>query len=109
MVLIGIWHGFFAGYAIWGAWHGVGLFLHREWARRRPSPAGPGPLRLARRDFRDVPVRDDRVGVLLRHERSGVIVGPSETAGPLSRRGPYIERYGTGPTGRRARRTLRHA
>jgi alginate O-acetyltransferase complex protein AlgI len=45
MVLIGVWHGFFAGYAIWGAWHGVGLFLHREWARRRPAPAAPVPLR----------------------------------------------------------------
>jgi len=45
MVLIGVWHGFFAGYAIWGVWHGVGLFLHREWARRRPAPAAPVPLR----------------------------------------------------------------
>jgi alginate O-acetyltransferase complex protein AlgI len=51
MVLIGVWHGFFAGYAIWGAWHGVGLFLHREWARRRPTPAGGATLRRAGATF----------------------------------------------------------
>jgi D-alanyl-lipoteichoic acid acyltransferase DltB (MBOAT superfamily) len=41
MVVIGLWHGLFAGYAVWGLWHGVGLFLHREWARRpgRGTPA----------------------------------------------------------------------
>ena len=44
MVLIGVWHGFFAGYAIWGAWHGIGLFVHREWSRRRPPPAGANRL-----------------------------------------------------------------
>jgi D-alanyl-lipoteichoic acid acyltransferase DltB (MBOAT superfamily) len=44
MVLIGVWHGFFAGYAIWGAWHGIGLFVHREWSRRRPPLAGASRL-----------------------------------------------------------------
>jgi len=51
MVLIGIWHGFYAGYAIWGVWHGVGLFLHREWARRRPAPADRARLRRAGATF----------------------------------------------------------
>jgi D-alanyl-lipoteichoic acid acyltransferase DltB (MBOAT superfamily) len=44
MVLIGVWHGFFAGYAIWGAWHGIGLFVHREWSRRRPPSPGANRL-----------------------------------------------------------------
>jgi len=51
MVLIGVWHGFFAGYAIWGVWHGVGLFLHREWARRRPATAGGAFFRRAGATF----------------------------------------------------------
>ena len=51
MVLIGLWHGFFAGYAIWGAWHGIGLFVHREWSRRRPPSAGANPLRTAGATF----------------------------------------------------------
>lgn len=51
MVLIGIWHGFFAGYALWGVWHGVGLFLNREWSRRRPPPAGGALFRRAGATF----------------------------------------------------------
>lgn len=47
MVLIGIWHGFFLGYAVWGVWHGIGLFLHREWTRARGAPGSFGPLRHA--------------------------------------------------------------
>jgi D-alanyl-lipoteichoic acid acyltransferase DltB (MBOAT superfamily) len=35
MVMIGLWHGLFLGYAVWGVWHGIGLFLHREWSRAR--------------------------------------------------------------------------
>jgi alginate O-acetyltransferase complex protein AlgI len=49
MVVIGLWHGLFAGYAVWGVWHGVGLFAHREWSRARSGRA-PGkwePLRRA--------------------------------------------------------------
>ena len=41
MVVIGLWHGLFAGYAVWGLWHGAGLFLHREWARRRSGASRP--------------------------------------------------------------------
>ncbi|MBN2499592.1 MAG: MBOAT family protein [Anaerolineales bacterium] len=32
MVLIGLWHGATWNFAIWGAWHGLGLFLHNRWA-----------------------------------------------------------------------------
>lgn len=31
-ILIGLWHGINCNYAIWGAWHGLGLFLHNRWA-----------------------------------------------------------------------------
>jgi D-alanyl-lipoteichoic acid acyltransferase DltB (MBOAT superfamily) len=31
MFLIGIWHGITWNYAIWGLWHGVGLFIHNRW------------------------------------------------------------------------------
>lgn len=31
-ILIGLWHGISWNYAIWGAWHGLGLFLHNRWA-----------------------------------------------------------------------------
>ena len=32
MVLIGLWHGVTWNFAIWGAWHGLGLFVHNRWA-----------------------------------------------------------------------------
>ncbi len=32
MVLIGLWHGITWGFAAWGAWHAVGLFIHNRWA-----------------------------------------------------------------------------
>ncbi|MEP7356039.1 MAG: MBOAT family O-acyltransferase [Anaerolineales bacterium] len=32
MVLIGLWHGVTWNFVIWGAWHGVGLFIHNRWA-----------------------------------------------------------------------------
>jgi D-alanyl-lipoteichoic acid acyltransferase DltB (MBOAT superfamily) len=38
MVLIGLWHGITWNFAVWGAWHGVGLFIHNRWTdllRRR--------------------------------------------------------------------------
>ncbi len=31
MVLIGLWHGVTWNFAIWGAWHGLGLFVHNRW------------------------------------------------------------------------------
>jgi D-alanyl-lipoteichoic acid acyltransferase DltB (MBOAT superfamily) len=38
MALIGLWHGISWNFLIWGAWHGLGLFIHnrwREWAGPR--------------------------------------------------------------------------
>jgi len=32
MVLIGLWHGVTWNFALWGAWHGLGLFGHNRWA-----------------------------------------------------------------------------
>jgi alginate O-acetyltransferase complex protein AlgI len=32
MVLIGLWHGVTWNFAIWGAWHGLGLFVHNRWS-----------------------------------------------------------------------------
>lgn len=32
MVLIGLWHGINWNFAIWGAWHGLGLFIHNRWS-----------------------------------------------------------------------------
>jgi alginate O-acetyltransferase complex protein AlgI len=29
--LIGLWHGITWNFLIWGAWHGLGLFLHNRW------------------------------------------------------------------------------
>ncbi len=31
MVMIGLWHGVTWNYVIWGAWHGIGLFVHNRW------------------------------------------------------------------------------
>ncbi len=31
MVLIGLWHGITWNFAIWGAWHGFGLFIHNRY------------------------------------------------------------------------------
>jgi len=33
MLLIGLWHGITWNFALWGAWHGIGLFLHNRWAQ----------------------------------------------------------------------------
>jgi len=30
-ILIGLWHGITWNFAIWGAWHGFGLFIHNRW------------------------------------------------------------------------------
>jgi D-alanyl-lipoteichoic acid acyltransferase DltB (MBOAT superfamily) len=32
MVLIGMWHGVTWNFALWGAWHGLGLFVHNRWS-----------------------------------------------------------------------------
>ncbi len=34
MILIGLWHQISLPFVIWGAWHGVGLFVHNRWAAR---------------------------------------------------------------------------
>jgi D-alanyl-lipoteichoic acid acyltransferase DltB (MBOAT superfamily) len=31
MALIGLWHGITWNFFIWGAWHGIGLFVHNRW------------------------------------------------------------------------------
>jgi D-alanyl-lipoteichoic acid acyltransferase DltB (MBOAT superfamily) len=31
MIVIGLWHGVTANFIIWGAWHGLGLFVHNRW------------------------------------------------------------------------------
>ncbi len=45
MLLIGLWHGIAWNFFIWGAWHGLGLFLHNrwsDWARLRLANLGEG-------------------------------------------------------------------
>jgi alginate O-acetyltransferase complex protein AlgI len=32
MLLIGLWHGITFNFAIWGAWHGIGLFINNRWS-----------------------------------------------------------------------------
>ena len=32
MVLIGLWHGVTWNFVMWGAWHGMGLFIHNRWS-----------------------------------------------------------------------------
>lgn len=31
MILIGLWHGVTFNFILWGAWHGLGLFIHNRW------------------------------------------------------------------------------
>lgn len=53
MVLIGMWHGIAWSFIAWGAWHGIGLFIHNRWvalagSRMPPwtqSPTGQHVLR----------------------------------------------------------------
>lgn len=37
MILIGLWHGATLNFVLWGAWHGVGLWLFRQWSVRAAS------------------------------------------------------------------------
>lgn len=32
MIMIGLWHGISWNFVLWGAWHGIGLFLHNRWS-----------------------------------------------------------------------------
>lgn len=34
MLIIGLWHGITLNFFIWGAWHGLGLFVHKMWSDR---------------------------------------------------------------------------
>ena len=34
MIVIGLWHGITWSFFVWGAWHGVGLFVHKQWSDR---------------------------------------------------------------------------
>jgi D-alanyl-lipoteichoic acid acyltransferase DltB (MBOAT superfamily) len=37
MILIGLWHGITWGFAAWGLWHAVGLFIHNRWTEIAPG------------------------------------------------------------------------
>ncbi len=37
MVLIGLWHGITWNFIVWGAWHGIGLFVNNRWSEWRKS------------------------------------------------------------------------
>ena len=40
MLLIGLWHGVTWNFAVWGVWHGLGLFIHNRWVElTRPLQA----------------------------------------------------------------------
>ena len=44
MLLIGLWHGITWNFVLWGAWHGLGLFLQNRWsdfAKTRINPSNP--------------------------------------------------------------------
>ena len=44
MLLIGLWHGITWNFILWGAWHGLGLFLQNRWsnfAKTRVNPTDP--------------------------------------------------------------------
>ena len=50
MSVIGLWHGITWSFLVWGAWHGVGLFAHKQWSDRtrkwtRGLSARPGRKR----------------------------------------------------------------
>jgi len=42
MLLIGLWHGITPNFFLWGAWHGIGLFINNRWnALKKPSFLNP--------------------------------------------------------------------
>jgi len=44
MLLIGLWHGITWNFILWGAWHGLGLFIQNRWsdfAKTRGTPTNP--------------------------------------------------------------------
>ena len=44
MLLIGLWHGITWNFILWGAWHGLGLFIQNRWsefAKTRINPTNP--------------------------------------------------------------------
>jgi D-alanyl-lipoteichoic acid acyltransferase DltB (MBOAT superfamily) len=44
MLLIGLWHGITWNFVLWGAWHGLGLFIQNRWsdfAKTRFAVSGP--------------------------------------------------------------------
>jgi len=50
MIAIGLWHTISWNFLIWGVWHGVGLFIHKQWSDRtrkwyRELQARPWPRR----------------------------------------------------------------
>jgi D-alanyl-lipoteichoic acid acyltransferase DltB (MBOAT superfamily) len=50
MLVIGLWHGITWNFFIWGLWHAVGLFAHKQWTDRtrkwyRELQQKPGPRR----------------------------------------------------------------
>ena len=34
MITIGLWHGVTLNFFAWGVWHGIGLFIHKQWTDR---------------------------------------------------------------------------
>jgi alginate O-acetyltransferase complex protein AlgI len=48
MLLGGLWHGAAWGFVVWGALHGAGLILHREWTRRSGGPRKSAPTHAIR-------------------------------------------------------------
>lgn len=50
MILIGLWHGITLNFLIWGAWHGMGLFIQNRWSAgtQRFTPKWQGRPRLHR-------------------------------------------------------------
>lgn len=51
MSVIGLWHGITWNFLMWGVWHAVGLFVHKQWSDRtrkgyRSLQAQPWPRRL---------------------------------------------------------------
>jgi alginate O-acetyltransferase complex protein AlgI len=45
MLLIGLWHGITWNFILWGAWHGLGLFLQNRWSDFAKTRVNPTNLR----------------------------------------------------------------